>query len=30
VWRYIVDAFEYLTISALVDDNIWCVHGGIS
>jgi serine/threonine-protein phosphatase 4 catalytic subunit len=30
VWRYISETFEYLTISALVDDKIFCVHGGIA
>lgn len=30
VWRYITDTFEYMTISALVDDKIFCVHGGLA
>lgn len=25
----IIETFEYLTLSALVDDKIFCVHGGI-
>jgi len=29
VWRFLTETFEYLTLSALVDDKILCVHGGI-
>lgn len=29
-WRYITETFEYLTLSALVEDKIFCVHGGIA
>ncbi|KRX08865.1 hypothetical protein PPERSA_08969 [Pseudocohnilembus persalinus] len=30
VWRYITETFEYLTISALIEDKIFCVHGGLA
>ena len=30
IWRYITETFDYMPISALVDDKIWCVHGGIA
>jgi hypothetical protein len=30
VWKYVTDTFDYITISALIDGEIFCVHGGIS
>jgi diadenosine tetraphosphatase ApaH/serine/threonine PP2A family protein phosphatase len=30
VWRYIAETFDYMPLSALIDDKIWCVHGGIA
>jgi serine/threonine-protein phosphatase 4 catalytic subunit len=30
VWRYCTDIFDYLSLSALVENNVLCVHGGLS
>ena len=29
-WRYCTDVFDYLTLSAIVDGRVFCVHGGLS
>jgi serine/threonine-protein phosphatase PPG1 len=28
VWNYFTDMFDFLTLSVVIDDRIFCVHGG--
>lgn len=28
VWTYFTDMFDFLTLSVVIDDRIFCVHGG--
>lgn len=30
VWKYFTDAFDYLPLTAVVDQSIFCLHGGLS
>ena len=30
VWQYFTDMFDFLTLSVVIDDEIFCVHGGLS
>lgn len=30
VWKYFTDVFDYLPLTILVDNKIFCVHGGLS
>lgn len=29
-WRYCTEVFDYLTVSAVIDGRVLCVHGGLS
>jgi diadenosine tetraphosphatase ApaH/serine/threonine PP2A family protein phosphatase len=30
VWEYFTDMFDYLPISCIIDQDMFCVHGGLS
>lgn len=30
MWRHCTEIFDYLSLSAIIDGKIFCVHGGLS
>jgi len=30
IWKMFTDMFNYMPVAALIDDKIFCVHGGLS
>lgn len=30
VWQYLTDLFDYLILCCIIDDSLFCVHGGLS
>jgi len=30
VWKYCTEIFDYLSLSAIISDSVFCVHGGLS
>ncbi|KAI4839507.1 serine/threonine protein phosphatase 4 [Plasmodium brasilianum] len=30
VWKYCTDVFDYLSVGALIENNYFCIHGGLS
>jgi len=30
VWKYVTEVFDYLSLGALIEGKVFCVHGGLS
>jgi len=30
LWKIFTDCFNYLPVAAIIDDKIFCMHGGLS
>lgn len=30
VWRYCTEIFDYISLAAIIEEKIFCVHGGLS
>jgi diadenosine tetraphosphatase ApaH/serine/threonine PP2A family protein phosphatase len=30
VWQYVIEMFDYLPIAAVIENKIFCIHGGLS
>jgi serine/threonine-protein phosphatase 4 catalytic subunit len=30
VWRYCTEIFDYLSLAAIIEERIFCIHGGLS
>ena len=30
MWKYFTDLFDFLPLTALIEDQVFCLHGGLS